>query len=151
MEKTKPRAAWSSPVPAGETVEKRLPDGVFAAMATTRAARQLTDVVPSRAAARLRAFRREVDQALPGKVARVVLFGSRARGDAKHDSDYDVAVFVRDLTGRRSIDHALADTAYRHILAGFHIRPFSVPAEFLDSDSPGTLARNIARDGIAVP
>lgn len=27
---------------------------------------------------------------------RIVLFGSRARGDAKPDSDYDVAVFIRD-------------------------------------------------------
>jgi predicted nucleotidyltransferase len=27
---------------------------------------------------------------------RVVLFGSRARGDAKPDSDYDVAVFLKD-------------------------------------------------------
>jgi predicted nucleotidyltransferase len=30
----------------------------------------------------------------------VVLFGSRARGDAHDDSDYDVAVFLRDLTDR---------------------------------------------------
>jgi uncharacterized protein len=30
----------------------------------------------------------------------VVLFGSRGRGDAREDSDYDVAVFVKDLTDR---------------------------------------------------
>ena len=36
---------------------------------------------------------------------RAVLFGSRARGDAHQDSDYDVAVFLRDLTDRwREID-----------------------------------------------
>ena len=33
-------------------------------------------------------------------VARVTLFGSRARGDAEEDSDYDVAVFVRDAADR---------------------------------------------------
>lgn len=30
------------------------------------------------------------------KIERVVLFGSRARGDARPDSDYDVAVFLRE-------------------------------------------------------
>jgi len=30
------------------------------------------------------------------RVERIVLFGSRARGDAKPDSDYDIAVFLRD-------------------------------------------------------
>ena len=31
---------------------------------------------------------------------RVVLFGSRARGDQRHDSDYDVAVFLKTLSDR---------------------------------------------------
>jgi predicted nucleotidyltransferase len=30
------------------------------------------------------------------KIDRVVLFGSRARGDARPDSDYDVAVFLNN-------------------------------------------------------
>ena len=30
---------------------------------------------------------------------RIYLFGSRARGDHKHDSDYDVLVVVRERTG----------------------------------------------------
>ena len=34
------------------------------------------------------------------RLERVVLFGSRARGDAHADSDYDVAVFLRDLADR---------------------------------------------------
>ena len=31
-----------------------------------------------------------------GAIERVVLFGSRARGDARPDSDYDIAVFLHD-------------------------------------------------------
>lgn len=114
------------------------------------AGRDLNLIVPSRAASRLRAFRRDVERALPGRVASVVLFGSRARGDARPDSDYDVAVFVRDLIARRPVDHALADTALRHILAGFPIRPVAVPSDFLTVSPPLPLARDLAREGVVV-
>jgi predicted nucleotidyltransferase len=40
-------------------------------------------------------FRAELDEIYGPRVERVVLFGSRARGDAQPDSDYDVAVFLR--------------------------------------------------------
>lgn len=42
-------------------------------------------------------FRRAVNETYGARVERVILFGSRARGDARHDSDYDVAVFIKDL------------------------------------------------------
>lgn len=84
-------------------------------------------------------------------VTQVVLFGSRARGDARPESDYDVAVFFKDLADRRSIDHALADIAYPHILAGIHIRPVSLPAGDLTTPQGNGLSLNIARDGVVVP
>jgi predicted nucleotidyltransferase len=87
---------------------------------------------------------------MPGKVARVVLFGSRARGDARRDSDYDVAVFVWGLNDRRPVDHALADIAYPHILKGVHIRPVAVPAEYLENSPREAFAMALARDGITV-
>ena len=43
-------------------------------------------------------FRAAVTEIYGDRVERVVLFGSRARGDAKPDSDYDVAVFLRDMS-----------------------------------------------------
>ena len=48
----------------------------------------------------LKRFRAAVTEIYGDRVARVVLFGSRARGDAEPDSDYDVAVFLRDLPDR---------------------------------------------------
>jgi uncharacterized protein len=41
-------------------------------------------------------FRQAVHEAYGGKLERVTLFGSRARGDAVPDSDYDIAVFIHD-------------------------------------------------------
>jgi predicted nucleotidyltransferase len=39
-------------------------------------------------------FRKSLDEVYGDLIERVVLFGSRARGDARPDSDYDVAVFL---------------------------------------------------------
>lgn len=45
-------------------------------------------------------FRSALDKLYGENLERVMLFGSRARGDADSDSDYDIAVFLRDLTDR---------------------------------------------------
>ena len=75
----------------------------------------------------LKRLRRALDELYGDRIERVVLFGSRARGDAHQDSDYDVAVFLRDLTDRwREIDRLaaietdiLADTG-----AFIHSKPY---------------------------
>lgn len=41
-------------------------------------------------------FAAEVRAAYGDRLERIVLFGSRARGDHRPDSDYDVAVFIRE-------------------------------------------------------
>jgi len=45
-------------------------------------------------------FRSALDALYGSRIERVVLFGSRARGDARQDSDYDVAVFLENLDDR---------------------------------------------------
>ena len=45
-------------------------------------------------------FRAALDELYGDRIARVVLFGSRARGEASPDSDYDVAVFLKSLPDR---------------------------------------------------
>ena len=52
----------------------------------------ITDPILSR-------FRAALDEVYGERIERVVLFGSRARGNARPDSDYDVAVFLKDLHG----------------------------------------------------
>ena len=53
-------------------------------------------------------FRDAVRKLYGDRIERIVLYGSRARGDARPDSDYDFAVFLRDAgsfyeeTGRLS-------------------------------------------------
>jgi uncharacterized protein len=45
------------------------------------------------------------------RIERVVLFGSRARGDAREDSDYDIAVFIKN-PGTLSVElHRLASVS----------------------------------------
>jgi predicted nucleotidyltransferase len=45
-------------------------------------------------------FRAALNELYGERIERVVLYGSRARGDAHPDSDYDVAVFLTGLTDR---------------------------------------------------
>ena len=50
-------------------------------------------------------FRAALRKLYGPRIERVVLFGSRARGDARRDSDYDIAIFLRDLDNRdREVD-----------------------------------------------
>jgi uncharacterized protein len=57
----------------------------------------------------LERFRAAVSEIYGDRLERVVLYGSRARGDAHADSDYDVAVFLRGMTDRIGELYRLAD------------------------------------------
>ncbi len=46
-------------------------------------------------------LRRRLNAVYGARLESVLLFGSRARGDARPDSDYDIAVFLRDLDDPR--------------------------------------------------
>ena len=56
-------------------------------------------------------FRAAIVDAYGLRLERAVLFGSRARREARADSDYDVAVFLRDLRDRPVELNRLADIA----------------------------------------
>ena len=57
----------------------------------------------------LKRFRAALDEIYGQRLERVMLYGSRARGDAREGSDYDVAVFLRDMPDRIAELYRLAD------------------------------------------
>jgi uncharacterized protein len=83
------------------------------------------------------------------RIERLVLFGSRARGDAHEDSDYDIAVFLEDLTDRWRESHRLADLR-TDILA--ETGAFLEARPFRAGSYPERTARmhEIRRDGVAL-
>jgi len=63
----------------------------------------------------LQSFRRTLTELYGAELDRVVLFGSRARGDARWDSHYDIAVFRRHMDERLTERNRLADLRIRFI------------------------------------
>jgi predicted nucleotidyltransferase/uncharacterized protein (UPF0332 family) len=59
----------------------------------------------------LKRFRTALNEMYGDRLERVVLFGSRARGDADEEPDYDIAVFLRDMSDRPAEMNRLADLA----------------------------------------
>jgi predicted nucleotidyltransferase len=45
-------------------------------------------------------FRTALNSLYGNRIERIVLYGSRARGDARPDSDYDFAIFLKDISDR---------------------------------------------------
>jgi predicted nucleotidyltransferase len=95
----------------------------------------------------LRRLRRALDALYGDRIERVVLFGSRARGDAGEDSDYDLAVFLHDLTDRWHELDRLADLRADFLEdAGVFIDAKPYPAGAYRDRT--TLMREIRREGV---
>jgi predicted nucleotidyltransferase len=102
----------------------------------------------------LERFREALAELYGPALDRVVLFGSRARGDATEDSDYDVAVFLKE-TGDRETDglwaewDRLADLRVRFIDAG---GPFieAIPFRASDYARRTPLMHEIRKDGLTL-
>src|SRR6516165_2707233 len=80
-------------------------------------------------------FRQALGRLYGERLERVVLYGSRARGDARPDSDYDVAVFLRDMPDRVAELYRLADLSTAILEdGGEFIHAMAYPAGFYDDE-----------------
>ena len=95
----------------------------------------------------LKRFRTALDQLYGDRIERVVLFGSRARGDATEDLDYDIAVFLHDLSNRwEEVDRMIpivTDILYQDE-AFIHAMPYRAGSY----EERTSLMREIRREGV---
>ena len=98
----------------------------------------------------LKHFRAAVAEIYGDRLERVVLFGSRARGDARKDSDYDVAVFLRDMSDpdRATEMDRLADLSTKIIVEEDGPFVHAMPYRAGSYNERTSLMREIRRDGV---
>ena len=94
-------------------------------------------------------FAQEMHKRFDGQVVSIVLFGSRARGEASLDSDMDVLVIVSDASPaiRRAIRYLAVEVWLKH---GIYLstRVWSQAHWHHLAELETLLYRNVCRDGI---
>jgi predicted nucleotidyltransferase len=94
-------------------------------------------------------FVKEIRERLGGRLKRVVLFGSRARGDETAESDYDCLVVVDEASNELKdiIDEVAGDTLYRY---GAIFSAFPVSEGKLELQKYNPFIINIGREGVVL-
>lgn len=95
----------------------------------------------------LQKFRAALTELYGDRIERVVLYGSRARGDARPDSDYDVALFLKGPTDTwEERDRIFAIEESIREATGADIRTIPLPAESWAKRT--LLMHEIRKDGL---
>jgi predicted nucleotidyltransferase len=102
-------------------------------------------------AAAIRSYRDALRGRFADRLREVRLFGSRARGDAREDSDVDLLVLIDDLTWREAIE-AIDLGTDEELRSGVPLSPLPhATAEFERLRAMESLfAREVDRDGVVV-
>ncbi len=82
------------------------------------------------------------------RLDRIVLFGSRARGEAHAESDYDVAVFLKDMANRGAEWDRLTHLRIPFMLEGAFIE--AMPFRAADYEMRTPLMHEIRKDGLTL-
>ncbi|UJS18805.1 MAG: nucleotidyltransferase domain-containing protein [Candidatus Jettenia sp.] len=98
-------------------------------------------------------FKRRLTEDIRVQIEKVIVFGSRARGEGTEDSDLDVIVLVREKTPK--IEKKLEDVAYS-VMWDYDFRPiislkvFS-KSQFDEATAKGfSFYKHIQKEGISV-
>ena len=94
-------------------------------------------------------LRDRVRSRLGKHLRRIILFGSRARGDAHPDSDYDLLVVVDEVNSnvKDTIDEIAGEMLYEF---GIVVSAFPTSEESVQAHPYSPLLMNIAREGVPV-
>jgi len=95
----------------------------------------------------LTAIKQRLYEVLGDEVRQIILFGSRSRGDAEEDSDYDILLLVRERT--RELEDRVDDIAYEMLdRYGAVVTIFVLETETFERETHEPLFCNIRREGI---
>ena len=110
----------------------------------------LQGVVSDKLAGVLREFRARLEELYGDRLVDVLLFGSRARGDAEPDSDVDVAVILKGpvRVGQeiRRVSEARAEMCLEH---GLDLNCMYLAEDRL-REWTDSFTRNVRKDGIRI-
>ena len=115
---------------------------------------RMTEGLTAAATHALQIFETGARRSYGSNIVKVVLFGSRARGDACAESDLDVAVVLKDIRDRSTDRNLLADIAYEAIMETYmDVQSLTISRDEWDHPERHRnpeLIRAIKRDGVII-
>jgi uncharacterized protein len=97
----------------------------------------------------LTTFRAALADLYGDRLERAVLYGSRARGDAQADSDYDIAIFLKELTDSwKEVQKIVSIQLSIREQTGADIHTLPFPAGYWQARTP--LMHEIRQDGLDI-